>query len=362
MKVGQLILEAIAAVKAQRVSSFLVAMLAGVMCLATILTVGRAVSAEREVAARLDEAGSRVLVVRDTKQSGLIPPSVVQATSALSVVERAAGLTIPIDVTNGIVGVGGAKVAAWRVVGSARSAATLTGGRWPKPGEALASETAKAKLGLADGVGWVQSGFDQFPVVGTFAVRTPFSEIGDGLIIAAEGNETAAALYVVATRANEAGTAQNLVTLLIKPTNASDVSIESPVSLAEIQRQVEADFGNFSRNILYGVLGAGALLIAIVVLADVLIRRKDLGRRRALGATRSVIVALVVLRTAIPALIGASFGAGAAFYLTTRWQVAPELAFTVATAVLAVLTSAASACLPAVFAARRDPVAVLRTP
>lgn len=49
---------------------------------------------------------------------------------------------------------------------------------------------------------------------------------------------------------------------------------------------------------LLGVLGAGALLVAIVVLADVFVRRKDLGRRRALGT----IVALVIARTLLPAV------------------------------------------------------------
>lgn len=344
----------------------MVALLAGVMCLATILTVGRSVSAEREVAARLDGAGSRVLVIGDAKQAGIITDTTVTATSALSVVDRSMGLTLPVDVTNGVIGAGGTKVPAWLLVGDPRSAATLTGGRWPKPGEAIASASARQRLGLADGIGWVTTGAStgtaQFPIVGTFTARAPFDKLTEGVIVAAPAGTNPAELSVIATRADEARTVQALVIGLIKPADNSDITVQSPVSLAEIQAQVGADFGSFGRNILYGVLGAGALLIAIVVLADVLIRRKDLGRRRALGATRSVITALVMLRTAIPALIGAALGAGLGFYLTTRWHVAPPPTFAIATAVLATITSAASAILPAVFAARRDPVAVLRTP
>ena len=42
------------------------------------------------------------------------------------------------------------------------------------------------------------------------------------------------------------------------------------------------------------------------MLADVLVRRKDLGRRRALGATRGAIISLVTLRTLGPALYAAT--------------------------------------------------------
>ncbi|MEO7131717.1 MAG: permease, partial [Dermatophilaceae bacterium] len=70
----------------------------------------------------------------------------------------------------------------------------------------------------------------------------------------------------------------------------------------------------------------------------------------------------VVLRTLAPALLGALLGAIAGQWLTTTWHVQPTLAFAAATAVLATLTAAVSAVLPAAFAAQRDPVAVLRTP
>lgn len=362
MRPGQLVLEALAAVRSQRVPSTMVVLLAAVMCLATILTVGRSVSAEREVAARLDAAGSRVLVIADAQNTGIITDTTVTTTAALSVVERAIGLTLPVDVTNGVIGAGGTKVPAWQLVGDPHAAATLTGGRWPQPGEALASGAARTALGLDDGIGWVTAGPAQYPIVGTFTARTPFEKLADGVIIAAPARTNPADLSVIVTRADEARTAQTLVLGLIKPARTNEVTVQSPISLAAIQNQVGADFGNFSRNILYGVLGAGALLIAIVVLADVLIRRKDLGRRRALGATRSVITALVMLRTAIPALIGAALGAAGGYYLTTRWSVAPPPTFAIAIATLATLTAAASSILPAIFAARRDPVAVLRTP
>lgn len=356
--------EALSAVRAQKVPSAMVALLAAVMCLAALLTVGRSVAAEREVAARLDSAGSRVLVVRDAKSAGVLPSALVPLTSGLSNVERAVGLSSPYDVVNGVIGAGGTKVAAWSLVGRLDAVVDVTGGRAPRPGEALVSDTARAKLGLVDGIGWVTSATAEVPVVGTYRVRAPFGDLVDGVLVVSDAatTPTVASLHVVAHSSGEARTVTQLVLGLVRAPSQDAITVESPVSLAQIQQQVGSDVGAFSRALLFGVLGAGAVLIAIVVWADVLIRRKDVGRRRALGATRGLIVALVVLRTAIPAITGALVGAGVGYWLTTRLNVAPGAGFTTATAVLASLTAALSAIAPAVFASRRDPVAVLRTP
>jgi putative ABC transport system permease protein len=99
-----------------------------------------------------------------------------------------------------------------------------------------------------------------------------------------------------------------------------------------------------------------------VVLADVLVRSKDLGRRRALGATRGTIISLVTLRTLGPALLGAALGTGLGIYLTHRLDATPPWQFTTGTATLALLAALAAAIPPALYAATRDPVRVLRTP
>ena len=72
----------------------------------------------------------------------------------------------------------------------------------------------------------------------------------------------------------------------------------------------------FGRSLLLIILAVGGFFVASVVLADVLVHGRDLGRRRTLGAAR----------------------------------------------VLAILAAVAAAVLPAIFAAVRDPVRVLRTP
>lgn len=366
MRFGSLLRESLSTAWANKVPTALVALLVAIMCAATLATVGRTAAAEQQVADRLDAAGSRLLVVTDTRNGELITPAVVQQSRELSVTERAVGVAIPVDVVNKVVGAGGTRVPAWRIDGDLSEVLTLTAGRWPGPGEALVAEQAQLSLGMDDPVGAVQLAspmqVGDFSVVGSFAPKEPFGAYGAGLVIAADPGTPSDSLYVVVTDSALASAAQSAVLGLVAPPEFDSVSVDSPVALAELQAEVAADLGTFGRTLLLGVLGAGAFLVAIVVLADVLVRRKDLGRRRALGATRGAIVAMVIGRTLLPALLGAAIGVGAGLWIAARLAAIPPWPFTVGTAILAILTAVASAVLPALYAATRDPVRVLRTP
>ncbi|MGO1666340.1 ABC transporter permease [Flaviflexus sp.] len=91
-------------------------------------------------------------------------------------------------------------------------------------------------------------------------------------------------------------------------------------------------------------------------------RRADLGGRRGLGATRMTIIALVVLRTAYAALIGAVLGVVMGGIITGRMDALPPVDFMIGVGILSVIAALVSTLPPAVYAAHRDPVGVLRTP
>lgn len=361
-----LLREALSTTWANKVPTALVAFLVAIMCATTLATVGRTAAAEQQVADRLDAAGSRLLVVTDTRNGDLITTAVVDQTRQLSVTERAVGVQIPVDVVNKVIGPGGTRVPAWTVQGDLSEVLTLTAGRWPRPGEALVSATGQTSLGMDHPVGAVQlastSQVGDYSVVGAFTPKEPFGAYEAGLVVAAEPGAVSDSLYVVVTDSGVASAAQSAVLGLVAPPEFDSISIQSPVALAELQAEVAGDLGTFGRTLLLGVLGAGALLVAIVVLADVLVRRKDLGRRRALGATRGIILALVIARTLLPALLGGALGIGAGLWLAARFDAVPPWQFSLGTATLAVLAAVISAILPAFYAATRDPVRVLRTP
>lgn len=362
MRIGELLREALASAAAQKVPSVLVAVVVAAMCLTTLLTVGRTASAEHQVQLRMEQAGSRQLQVLDVEEQALLTPTVVDQVVRLSTVERAVGVTDPVDVTNGPLGDGGHPVPAWAVTGDLGDVAELTAGRWPRPGEALVSAAAQQRLGMDVPIGYLDVDGRDVAVVGSFSPRSPFEDFAAGALTVPVEPVPSRTLRVVADTAATARATQRAVLGIVAAPDLDAVTVESPATLAELQADVASDLGIFARALLIGVLAAGALLIAVVVLADVLVRRKDLGRRRALGATRATVLAVVVLRNLAPALAGAVSGTVIGAAATASWGTAPPASFTVGTAVLAVLTAIVFAIPPAAFAAARDPVRVLRTP
>ena len=136
---------------------------------------------------------------------------------------------------------------------------------------------------------------------------------------------------------------------------------ESPTALADLQRAVGGDLGGYRRALLLVVQATGGFLVAVVVLAEVLLRRRDLGRRRALGASRPGLLLLVVARTAVAATPGVVVGSALGTLAAHAWAQPPPLAFAAGTGLLTMFAAMLAATPPALLAAWRDPVAVLRT-
>ncbi|WP_157984028.1 ABC transporter permease [Nesterenkonia muleiensis] len=369
MRPANLLGEAVKTAWVTKVPSALIVLLVLVMCTAALATVGRTAAAEQQLHQRLDSAGARVLTVTEPSSGSheLINPATISQAAGLSSTERALGAVTAIDVLNGAVGDGAHRVPAWGVYGDLEDAVVLDSGRWPEQGEALVSEEGMERLNLDEPAGWVQpsstNGLDDWAVVGTFTPREPFGDYGVGVVYPLDEDVAAVTtLHVVLHDGNQAAAAQSAVLGILDPPASDHLSVQSPLSMAQLQDELAGDFTTFGRTLLLGVLAGGAFLVAIVVLADVLVRRKDLGRRRALGASREVIVGLVVLRTALPATLGATLGIAAGLGIAGAFDALPPWDFTTGTVVLAILVASVSAVIPAVYAATRDPVNVLRTP
>ncbi len=103
--------------------------------------------------------------------------------------------------------------------------------------------------------------------------------------------------------------------------------------------------------------------MAILLYGLVMMRRKDFGRRRALGATRSLIVTLLLAQTAILAVIGITIGTAAStIILRISGDPLPGLAFMGALGILTLATAMIAAAIPAIIASRREPIRELRVP
>lgn len=363
MRVRELVRETAVAAWALKVSSTAIALVAAIVCLASLLTVGRAAAADSQLATRLEEAGSRSFTVVDVQNMKFLNSDVVAAINGLSVVERAYGFSVAQDVVNTAIGPGGEQAPARIIIGDLNEVVRLTEGRWPNPGEAIVTAEAQSTLGLLEPFGSVTflGSKVQVPVVGRFEATVSLDGVSSVLI---RGNpaEPVQVMQAVVDDHGHVEAAMRHARSIIAAANPNLVRIETPVSIAELAESVSGDLAGYSTSILYGVLGIGAIICVLVVFSDALSRRSDLGRRMALGASRSVIMGYTIGRTVLPALIGIALGCAVGFLATVKLGHPAPWSFTAGVAILTLIVTTLSAIPGALWAAHQDPVAVLRIP
>lgn len=362
MRIRELIREIRTGALSQRVPTVLIFLLAALICLAAVLTVGRSVAAHHQLERRLEDAGTRSFTIVDVHGYGFLTPAVMNGIDSLSYVERAVAFTIAADAYNTYIGPGATPVASRFVNGDLTGLITLDAGRMPEPGEAIVTTDDARALGFDQPFGsiTVRDGGREFPVVGAFSSPDSIPELDAILINAPDVQATVA--RVVVTRSDLVDQAMLAASGVISADDPRNLRFDSPVSIAQLRTQIVGDLQAYSASMLYGVLAGGAILSALIVFADVLGKRADLGRRMALGATRRIIVTFTVGKAALPAIFGSLVGAGVGLVAASRMGSSVPPSFAVGTGVLVCLVMMVSAAPGAVWAAAQDPVRVLRTP
>src|SRR5659263_122224 len=205
--------EAYAALRRQKGPAITVALIIAAMCVTFYLTVGRAAAAQIEVQDHLEAAGSRNLQISDVRGDGVISPSVVDVLSTMNTIERIVGLSVPIDVYNARIGRGGIGVPSWHVVGDLRDALQLTSGRWPRAGEAIASESAQEALGMDAPSGAVVTAVLDLeaPIVGSYRALSPYNELDAGVVVVPVEREAVRTLDMVVVSARSAAETETAV-------------------------------------------------------------------------------------------------------------------------------------------------------
>lgn len=360
MRIGSLLREAVMSALAARASSALVMVVAAAMCLAAILTAGQAEASRSTIHDQLTSDTSRLLTVSALRGAGFITPATVGVIQGLDSTDVVLARTPATDVVNAATGPGGPVVPLWEVHGDLDSAVTLLSGRWPQPGEALISETARTTFGLAGPAGAAQlSEGRQIPIVGTFRAAPAFTVLDAGILAVSRPGTPLASVDVLATSLADVEAAQAGTLDVLAPSGPQQVSVDSQLGAARTAMELDAQLAETSRTLLITVLGIGLLLVCAVVLADVLIRARDLGRRRTLGITRTDLVAMVSLRAGAAAVPGIVVAVGVTLALGKDIvDVSPLVALPIGLLTLdAVLLAAIP---PALVAAFRDPVRVMR--
>lgn len=370
MRSGSLLREAALGALGARVASTLILLVVAAVCTVVVVTAGQADATRRQVRAQLGEETARMVRLDLTRRAPLISARTAEAAAAISGVSSAIATSAPVDVVNAGLGPGAPVVPARTATGELSGVLQIVEGRAAGPGEALVSEQACTILGLEGPFGAVQDGNGhQVPVVGVYRARPAFAELSSGVLIVAapptaaggegQADEMYTSLRMPARDVGSVAGVQGAAVSLLAPQDPTLISVDSPVARARTAVQLDARLAAAARTLLLTVLGIGVFFVAAVVLADVLVRSRDLGRRRTLGITRTDLVSLVVLRTSLPAAIGAGAALGVCALVPGLHGIpASTLA---GIGVLSVISAVIAAVPPALYAAHRDPVRVMRT-
>lgn len=344
---------------ASAVTALIVAAVSGVI----VSTTGQTVAIERAVLSRIDDAGTRTIVVEDLDGRAELDAGVVDRISALADIDWAVGFGIATDVRPR--GLDGASAVPIRPYFGILPAGVSTSPWDPEPGTALAGVDAIRLLGFETAAGPVQLSGDrpEVGVVGWLDADPPLEFLNRSLVTVPSRGEDVTRIIALASSAQRVPQLSAAIASVLDPADPTSIAVQTSDSLVEVRAAVQGELGTFGRNIVGGTLAAGLILTALNVFGAVTARRRDFGRRRALGASRLDIVVLVTTQTMAIAIAGAAAGVLTGTIIVHQLVgSAPQPDFTVAVVVLAVLASTIAALPPALVAAYRDPVRVLRVP
>lgn len=366
-RLDELVRDAVIGARAQLVATLTLVLVLATVCFAILVTTGQAAANEARVVAQIDSVGTRLIALSDDGGVAGILPTAPGVLAGISDVSWALGLGAAVDVRNPALPDG--RAASRAMVGELPADVGLVLGRRPRTGEAVVGSGAAAALNLGPGLGRVQAidqpDGDPVGVVGVFEVTGPLAFLNDTVLIAvAPGDvETLRYVYVMAA---DVTLVDRLESVLATSTPALDprvLTVETPQGAIALRDVIAGRLGAASRQLMAVVMGIGAVIIGVTVLSAVIARRRDFGRRRALGATRSALVATLLAQCAVGAVIGIVAGTGAGLAtLTATTGSLPTWRFVVGVAGLALLLTLATATPIATYAAHRDPLRILRVP
>jgi len=361
-----LVRESLVSAWAQPVASLVAIVMVAGMCASVLLTTGRTVGAEQAVIGSIDSAGTRSIVVSANPAAGL-SPSVLDRIANLDGVEWAGAFGSARDSTNALIP-DGTKVPT-RLAWSYNFERLGVPAAEALPGStAWASEAALEQLGMLSGFGGVvlDEG-EMYAVAGKVDTPDYLSILEPLVLIPQRSDEPTDAhvsvLVVIASRPDLVSPVAQAVHSVLAVDDPSAVKVSTSESLATLRALIEGQLGTFGRSLVIVIFALTAVLVTAILYGLVMLRRKDFGRRRALGASRGLIIGLLLVQMSALSTAGAVLGTTAAIAsLKISGDPLPSLEFFVALNILAISVGCLAALLPAIAASRRDPLKELRVP
>ena len=365
----RIVVEAVACARTQRLTSLLLALIAGGATLFVLLTAGRAASIQNELLSRLDQMGTRSITVFIGEGDLYVEASIVDLVASYDHVEAAIGFGKVRDVRASLIERG--------PVVSAREVYGEPAKEW-----ASAIDSAARFSGASDIAVWTG---DALPIVGIHQGKGSLTDdkgdeiwaekrvdlppqlayLGDAVLIpiADSGDQNLRSLVVTVDEPQNVEGIEASLRALLSELPAEQVTVSTAQELLEARNVIDGGLGAANRNLVLGAFVASFVASGIIVWTLVLLRRRDFGRRRALGASRTMVVAIVEIQVGCVVFLGAICGAfaGVASAYATDMPI-PPFDFCIAVPLGLWLGSLIVCTFPALWASRRDPLGELRVP
>lgn len=366
-RAGAFAREVVVSALAQRVFTAVTLLVVAGSTLTILMTSGRSAGAEAAVLNTIDAQGTRTITVQTLAQDVGLTSDLVDQLARLPEVESVVGLGQVVDATAAAVPEG-ARVGIRTAYGTI-SGRSLSQTRSPLGPVVWASRASVDALGLSSPAGAIRVvDGAEYHVAGELEVPAFLADLEPLTVIPAtlgiRGGPVSLTSIVILTATPDAvGLVTTVVRSYLIDIPSELVTVTTSEQLAALRSAVGGELTRQGRTVILGVLGSATAVTLINVWGFVLMRRKDLGRRRALGATRLSILALylaqVFLTAALAGAIGATLGLVALAY-----ERSPLPSTSYAAAVVLALTLAATiaAAMPVAVAANRDPLRELRVP
>lgn len=357
--------EVLAAALGHRVQAATMLAVVAAATLSLVLTSGRSAGLEAAVLATVDAKGTRSIHVQATGASTTLSHTIVDDLSRLEEVEEIVGFGPTQEGTAAAIPEG-AKVGVRVAYGSLQGRVLRQPDPQPVGQIAWTSKYSAAALGLPPGAGSIRLvDGPELMIVDSVDVPEHLRTL-EPLVLVPASVDTAPVLTsidILVTSADALPMVNSIVGSYLEEYGADEVTVSTSRQWATLRDAIGGELAKEGRTVVGAVMGATALFALVVASGFAMANRRDLGRRRALGATRSLIVTLVVGQVFVTVSIGAGLGAAlGAAWLAIEGSPQPPVAYLVAISVLVTAAASAATALPAVIAARRDPVRELRVP
>ncbi|GAB3535243.1 hypothetical protein GCM10027403_12500 [Arthrobacter tecti] len=358
--------EAAASALSQPVASVITILMIAAMCITILLTTGRTAGAEQAVINTLDSAGTRSIIIRASTGSG-VDSTVVDRLAAVDGIQWHGAFGPALDSTNAAVPDGTrvpVRTLHTQDLDDLQPSREIT----LHGPSAFASASGTSLLGLYEGTGTVSSvlGSNDFAIIGAIDVP-PHLAFLEPLVIAPQPASASPSevnvIVIVAERVDLVEPVRHAAISVLGASDPALITVNTSQQIADLRTIVQSQLSTFGRSLVLVVFIITAGISAALLYGLVMMRRKDFGRRRALGASKSLIIKILLIQTALLSGLGTMLGTTAAtIVLVNAGDPLPSPQFFLAIAILSITTGTLSALVPAIVAARREPLKELRVP